>query len=386
MTEMIDTILLVDDEPHQIAAMTRQLQKTFSIKTAASGTEALACLETQGPFAVVLSDCRMPGMDGITLLSEFRKRSPDTVRIMLTGRADLQTAVAAVNNGQVFRFLTKPCTTDVISQTLSLALRHFQIQQHERSLLNKTVKGSISMLAELLSLSDPQAFSSGYRIKQTVKTLAEELDLHPAWQFEIAALISQCGCIAVPADILKKKRAGEPLTDQELRIYRDHPRVGARLVEKIPRLEKTAIIIKNQLLDFRDLQLMADELPKPLLTGAAILRAVLDYDAHTSLGISHEEAMRRLYERGENYDPDVLEVLDKCEQPALSDRTLHSLRFDELVPGMVAAEDIVGKTGSLIIARGQEITWPVLQGLNNYSEHIGIQEPISVWYAANYGE
>ncbi|MDH3748454.1 MAG: response regulator [Gammaproteobacteria bacterium] len=106
---MSNKILFVDDEPNVLQSIRRSLRKQFDLDTAEGGEEALRMLKANGTYAVIVSDMRMPGMNGVELLSQARKDSPDTVRMMLTGNADQQTAVDAVNHGDIFRFLNKPC-------------------------------------------------------------------------------------------------------------------------------------------------------------------------------------------------------------------------------------------------------------------------------------
>jgi response regulator RpfG family c-di-GMP phosphodiesterase len=373
-----EKILLVDDEHYVLDALTRQLHKSYPIKTAGSATEALEILESTGPFAVVVSDLRMPGMDGIALLTEVRKKYPNTTRVILSGDADLEKAIEAVNSGQVFRFLTKPCSPNGLTTTLSLAVRQYQLLTSEKELLNKTLKGSISMLSEVLSLANPRAFSRGYRIRNIVVEIAKKMGMRPLWRYEVAALICQLGCIAVPDDILKKVSLNETLNEGEKKMFDDHPRIGAQLVRRIPRLETVADIISNQLVPFEDGFPTTDQ-PDINTVGSHILKAALDYDQLTTQGMTHEEAVSQLYSRQGRYNPDVLQQL-KLLQPRLpKEGATVTLLFDELVPGMIAAEDILAKNGTTIIEKGQEITWPALQGLHNFIEHIGIKEPIKVW-------
>src|SRR5437870_13752231 len=119
---MSEKILFVDDDANILAALQRQLRKQFSIHTSTDASRALESFETSGPYAVIVSDMRMPGMDGVQFLSKVRQRAPDSVRIMLTGNADQQTAVDAVNEGAIFRFLTKPCSTEVLACVLSAGI------------------------------------------------------------------------------------------------------------------------------------------------------------------------------------------------------------------------------------------------------------------------
>jgi len=373
-----EKILFVDDEQYVLEALTRQLHQAYPVKTAGSASEALEILKSKGPFAAVVSDLRMPGMDGIALLAEVRKRYPNTVRIILSGDADLKKAIEAVNSGQVFRFLTKPCSANGLATTLSLAVRQYQLLTSEKDLLNKTLKGSISMLSEVLSLANSRAFSRGYRIRNIVVEIAKQMGMKPLWHYEVAALISQLGCIAVPDDILKKVYLNEPLNDGEKKMFDDHPRIGAQLVRRIPRLEDVADMISSQLLPYDDDFLSTNQSDKNIV-GSHILKVALDYDQLTTQGMTHEEAIRQLYSRKEGYNPDVLQQLKPLQPRLPKEGAPVTLLFDELVPGMIAAEDILAQNGATIIEKGQEITWPAIQGLHNFIEHIGIKEPIKVW-------
>lgn len=121
-------VLLVDDEPKVLSALRRQLRRQFHVFTAVSGCEGLALLEESGPFAVVVSDMRMPGMDGLAFLREVKRRAPGTTRIMLTGNDDQETAMAAVNDGCVFRFHRKPCPKEVLSASIEAGIEAFYAQ------------------------------------------------------------------------------------------------------------------------------------------------------------------------------------------------------------------------------------------------------------------
>src|SRR5438105_2797905 len=120
-------ILCVDDEENVLRAFERNLRSRFDIETAVGPLEGLAAVANRGPYAVIVSDLRMPHMDGIQFLSAVRTQSPDTVRLILTGNADLQTAIASVNEGSVFQFLTKPCPVEKLSSALEAALKQHQL-------------------------------------------------------------------------------------------------------------------------------------------------------------------------------------------------------------------------------------------------------------------
>ncbi len=119
---MKDKVLLVDDDAMVLAGLKRQLRNKFSIDMALSGEEALKQVQENGPYAVIVSDYMMPGMNGIEFLSHVKKTNPDTVRMMLTGTADMPTAIRAVNEGSIFQFHPKPCPADTLCQAIQSAI------------------------------------------------------------------------------------------------------------------------------------------------------------------------------------------------------------------------------------------------------------------------
>jgi len=372
-----EKILFVDDEENVLQSMRRQLRKRFDLRTALSGEEALTLLKEEGPFAVIVSDMRMPGMDGVQLLARVKDLYPDTVRIMLTGNADQETAIEAVNNGQIFRFLTKPCSTAVLVPALALAQRQYRLVTAEKELLEKTLRGAVTVLSELLSQAKPTVFSAGLRIKEYALETAGRLSLPNLWQIEVAALLAQIGCIALPTDILNKRYAGLELNEEEESMWRDYPEVGARLLEHIPRLENVIWMIRNQLRDFDTFdETLCAEVFEEVVTGAQILRAVIDFDILLHQGRGPTRALEIM--RGEKgaYNPDVLAAL--AAHRFTEQVHVLSLAVDDLAVGMIAEEDIAAKNGALILPRGQEITWPILKALYNFNRQVGVIEPVRV--------
>ncbi len=376
-SRMTERILFVDDEPHVLQSIQRQLRKRFELQTASGGEDALQILRNDGPFAVIVSDMRMPGMNGIELLAKVKDIYPDTVRLMLTGNADQETAIEAVNTGQIFRFLTKPCPPAMFITSLALAQRQYRLVTAEKELLQKTLKGSINVLSELLSLSNPMAFSSGVRFKSYVVQIANILDLPNLWQYEVAALMSQIGCVTLPGDILSKVSAGLKLNDDEQNMYASHPAVGARLLEKIPRLENVTKMIAMQQMCFDEYgeDITSNEVEEILL-GAQILKTVTDFDLYIFRGKSRGEALQLMRQQKGAYNPVIINALNgiKIEK---QDRIV-ALNVADIAIGMIAAEDVIAKNGGLIIPKGQTITWPIMQGLQNFAKQIGVVEPMKM--------
>lgn len=378
---MTEKILFVDDEPNVLQSIQRQLRKRFDLVIAEGGIEALRVLKEEGPFAVIVSDMRMPGMNGVELLSQVKDLYPETVRLMLTGNADQETAMEAVNNGQIFRFLTKPCPQAAFITSLALALRQYRLISAERELLQNTLRGSVNVLAELLGVANPLAFSSGLRLKNYVVSIAEALNLPGLWQFEIAALLSQIGCVTIPGDVLGKVFSGQPLTPEEEEMYRNHPVAGAALLEKIPRLENVTKMIELQQKPFDEYteELKSSEFEEVLI-GAQILTAATDFDRMLYRGLSPHEARVWMNKQHNRYNPEILTFFSDL---TIDDqKQFLSLNIAQIAEGMIAAEDIHAKNGVLIIPKGQTITRTLLQGLKNFSTQVGVVEPVRVQIGA----
>jgi sigma-B regulation protein RsbU (phosphoserine phosphatase) len=162
---MKDKILLVDDDAMILAGLKRQLRSHFRIETALSGEEALKVIDEKGPFAVVVSDYFMPGMNGIDFLCKVKTVDPDTVRMMLTGSADMSTAIQAVNEGSIFQFHPKPCPADTLGKAIKSGIDKYRATTDSQTEMKK-VKMSLEQASRiqqtLMPKSDPNV--DGYDI------------------------------------------------------------------------------------------------------------------------------------------------------------------------------------------------------------------------------
>jgi len=381
---MMTKVLLVDDDTHLLEAAQRSLRK-FQLQVAAGGTQALELIKGSGPFAVVVSDMRMPGMDGVQFLGAVRELAPATVRIMLTGNADQQTAIDAVNRGHIFRFLTKPCPTELLAMSLNAGIEQYGLVTAEKELLAGTLSGSVQMLTDLLAMVHPAAFSRASRVKQLAGRIATALNVEDAWQVEVAAMLSHVGCLTVPEDTLAKFLRGQSLTSAEASMIDAHPKVGRDLVSRIPRLESVAEIIGYQEKRFNGEGPPKDskggeDIPK----GARILKVALDFDRLLARREKSAEAYAEMERRADEYDPAVLGTL----RAALKDEIKYQARtvgIEELATHMVMAQDIVSKGGFPMMSEGQEVTPYLLERLRNLEAKSVIQGPFKVQVPVNFG-
>lgn len=382
---MSEKILCVDDDPNILQAFQRQLRKQFRLETAAGGAEALETIASSGPFAVVVSDMRMPGMDGIQFLSAVKERAPESVRVMLTGNADQQTAIDAVNEGQIFRFLTKPCPPENLAQTLTAGVRQYELVTAEKELLQKTLRGAIKVLTDVLSLTNPTAFGHASRVQKVVRKLCQKLELDNSWELEISAMLSQIGCVTVPSDTLDKVYHGHALRAEEVRMLEAHPALGRDLVANIPRLENIAETIAYQQKRFDGTGTPPDSLAaNDIPLGARVLKVALDYDTLKWSGDSDIQVMVELRRRSGWYDPQVLAALDTVIgfEIALG---IQEIGVKDLTVHMVVAEDVTTTDGTLLVSKGQEVTPSLRQRLRNFAQNGKLKEPIHVLVRAEAG-
>ena len=158
-------ILVVDDEQSLLDGIRRVHRKSYEIKVACGARAGLDALEHDGPFAVVICDYQMPLMNGAEFLEHAQELAPGTVRLMLSGNADLDAAIDAVNQGHIFRFLTKPCPPQTFRTAVDAGLEQFALYEAERHLLEETVRGSIEVLVGVLALSSPETFGRSSRVR-----------------------------------------------------------------------------------------------------------------------------------------------------------------------------------------------------------------------------
>jgi response regulator RpfG family c-di-GMP phosphodiesterase len=365
-------ILCVDDEPYVLEGLKDTLRRGFDVYVAGSGADGLDLLRADpDAFAVVVSDMRMPVMPGSVFLREARLVAPDVARILLTGYADVESAAAAVNDGQLFRFLTKPCAADELLRACAAALAHHRLVSSERVLLEQTLRGSVQALADVLALASPVAFGRGTRVKALVTRLATAAEVSERWEVEVAALLAPIGAITLPEPVAQKLYTGTPLTPSEADMVACIPGMTRSILQHIPRLENVLEILGAL---ERRFDSATPEAPIPV--GALILRIVFDYDALQSQGATDAVALGTLRARAGEYDPALLNRFETlCGTAAVV--AVREIRLDMLAAGMVLLDDVYATSGSLLIARGHVASPELVSRLHNFPRGF-VREPLRV--------
>jgi len=371
---MRERILLVDDDSNVLDGYRRSLSREFLLETALGSEQALPLIEKNGPYAVIVSDMRMPGLNGIQLLSAVKASSPETIRVILTGNADLETAINAINEGSIFRFLIKPCDREAMAKTLTAALMQYRLVTAEKELLEQTLMGSVQVLTEVLSLVNPAAFGRAERARRYIRHVVKAMKLGNPWQYEVAAMLSQLGCVTLAPETIEAVYKGEALTPTEQAQYSAHPSVAYSLLSKIPRLEPIAWMIEHQ----------SGPIPPEggpekadIRRGAEILRLILDYEDFIRKGTSRNETVHQLARHNPKFSPEFFNALVALDPHAEEEQT-KTCRIEELAPGMIIQQEIQAVDGTLMVSKGQEVTSTVISKLKNLQARRAISGPITV--------
>jgi response regulator RpfG family c-di-GMP phosphodiesterase len=368
VTLSLPRLLLVDDEPGILESMARRLRREFEIHCANDGAQALRVLEQQGEMHIMLTDMRMPIMNGAVLLAQACELYPDMVRMLLTGQADLQSAISAVNDGQVFRFLVKPCPSEQLREHLKAALRQHELVTSERVLLEQTLRGAVQTLSEVLALAMPEAFGRATRMRDRARLLAKAVGLPDAWRVEVAATLSQIGAISLSSEVASKLYHGKALTPEEQGAVERMPATAIELLKPIARLSSVCELIA--------LGYSPTRTGVPAALEAQVLRVSTDFDTLHAAGYVPAKALAELQARG--YDEALITALSSLVSNDAVKGELAEVSFRDLRAGMVLAEDVYSTNGTLILARGHTIRANVIERLRALQASLGGRQTLRV--------
>ncbi len=381
---MRDKILFVDDDPDILTTFKRNFRRQYEVETALSGEEGLQLIARQGPFPVVVSDMRMPGMNGTRFLTRVREISPDSVRILLTGQAEISDAIEVVNEGSIFRFLTKPCPPETLLRVLQEALKHYQLVLAERELLDKTLSGSIRALTEILAMVNPESSHQTQQIIKTMRIIIATLNIPDAWELELAAMLARIGEVTVPPMVLLKARGNHHLKHSEKKIIDEIPLAGYRLLKNIPRLENVARIILYQNKLFDGTGFPVDSVKgKDIPLGSRLLKILVDLDQLEEKKMPLSRALEIMAARKGHYDPALLTavrsaLLAKTQVQPPKDPPSTRVKISMLKAGQLLLSNIETTEGTILVRAGNRLTNALLMRIHNWAQIAELREPVFV--------
>jgi response regulator RpfG family c-di-GMP phosphodiesterase len=414
------TVLCVDDEPHVLSALRRALRSPgLVVQTAPSGPEALALL-AQHSVNVVISDMRMPGMNGTELLAQVQQRHPDVVRVVLTGQADLGDTIAAINRGSIFRYLQKPWDDIELRQVVGQGLERQALEQERRRLLALTQEQnqalgdanvlleqrvaertaalasamerlkhthitSIQVFSNLLEQRCGRLLGHGRRVADMARRIGEAVGLtdDALQELRLAGLLHDIGLIGLPDHVLHRP-AGR-LSGEDLVLYRQHPAAGESYLMALDEMQGVAALIRAHH-ERHDGMGFPDGCSGPgIPLGSRILAVADSFDAlqHSLVvdGAASVAEARTLirHSRGTQFDPEVVDVFLHITETG---RTRHAddlhLHTSQLKPGMVLAADLLSTQGMLMLTPGQRLSEPLIQRIREFEARDGGQLVLTI--------
>lgn len=415
------TLLCVDDEQNILSALKRLFRtERYKVLVADSGAQGLEVL-AQEPVDVVISDMRMPEMDGAQFLEQVAKRWPKTMRILLTGYADIESTVAAVNKGKIYQYVSKPWNDEDIKLLVRRALEQ-KLLEHERRRLealtrkqNEELKhlnenlekmveartSEVQQTADMLDLAyeelkqsyavavevfaslleQREGIGSGHsrRVAEYASKIAQHLGLDEleVQDVQFAALLHDIGKITLPDSVLGKPYLS--LNEAERKKMEQHPLIGERALVALEPLQNSARMIRSHHERY-DGQGYPDGLREDAIPlGARILAVASDYDA-LKLGalvdgtFTDEEARTYLRSNiGGRYDERVVAAflagVEPEEDASISDEM--RLFTADLKEGMALSRDLVHFDGMLLLRAGYELKAVVIQKLKDFEREAG---------------
>lgn len=368
-------VLCVDDEPRVLEGLDRTLGDTYEVVTAEGGAAGIVELERGVDFDVIISDMRMPNMNGAVFLGHARRLAPDAARVLLTGEADAESARAAVNEGQIFRYLMKPCPVDELMRVIETGAAAKRRVIADRELLETTVTGSVKLLGEVLALAAPSCFRETPAITSIVEHMCERSGLVETWKYRAAAMLHTLGYIALPAALVERRTSGVALSPAEQRELGTAAEIGARLLAEVPRFHEVAEMVR------RHREKIPARLDDDITRGAAMISIAVEV-------LNDVTATRRVAQiargRAVNHGPAgraLLELLFdyQAKRPMES---IAAVKVGELRPGMVLEENLTSRSGNVLFAKGNELTAPLLERIRQFHKAAPLAEPVKVRLAA----
>lgn len=371
-------ILLVDDDPYLLDGLRRQLRRNFTVETAVGAANGLYALDPNDPFAVIVSDYLMPGINGAKFLAAVAKVAPTSTRMLLTGHTSVSDAAAAVNEGRVYRMLVKPADTETMTAALQDCVAQHRLLVSERELLEQTLRGSVKALSDVLALASPTGFGRAARMRRVASAILDTVEVEDRWAVELAVEMAQLGFVSLPPSVAGKLDTGADLTAAEQAMVDGLPAVAEQLISPIPRMAPVAECIRYSRKGFDGSGSPAggvagDRIP----FGGRLLRLVQDHDALLLQGLPPAVALATLQTGAQVYDPRLLAALEATT--AATATAIRGVALADLQVGMVLAAAVRNRSEVLLVNAGQEVTAGLIIRLRNFAAlDAGVAEPLMI--------
>lgn len=381
----VQKVLLVDDTPENIQVLMAILKDDYKVVAATSGKKALEMVQKAPPPDLILLDIMMPKMNGYMVLRKLRsmEATKNIPIIFVTAMAEAKNEAKGLLLGAV-DYIVKPIQPEVVKARVRTQLKLQQAQQHIEHLYDETLTTTISLLTDLLSVTNPLAFSTASRIRLYMTTIMKELKLERYWEFDIAAMLSQIGCLNMDSETLEKITRGEELSTSEQESYDKHPEVGKRLLQEIPNMDNVGQIVGNQDTSLDELlgdtveAIIIDQVTMkndPIFFGSIFLSLSKTVERAVQGGMKVEDAFKYA---ASDLDSSVKDIVLALHRIAARNKIIKSLEIKDLQRGMVLEKDLFTNSHSLLLKEGSPITGAILERIRTFDGGVGLVTPVIV--------
>ncbi len=377
-----DKILIVDDSEENRLVLV-ELCKSLGYKTESvqNGQVAIEKINLSLPLAILL-DIRMTGMDGFEVLEKVKgnPKWKDIPVIMITSLDDTATILRCLKMG-ADDYIPKPFEPIIVKARLERAIVNVSYLRKEKIVLEKTFSGSMKILSDIISSLSPVLFGKSSKVRRVARLIAEELNYSELWEIEVASIFSLVGCISLSPDLIEKIISNKALSHEEKRLYDNHPILGYKLLNNIPRLGNVAkIVLLQNITKTDDLPKELNEVIKEIPLGSKILRAAFEYEQATLKSNNINELKSILKSKEPTLDLEVFTALEKVLQKE-SSREIKSVAINQISTGMTFTEDVYTTSGVRIVSKMQEATESIIERIRAVHSKLPIIEPLKVFLA-----
>jgi len=413
------TVLFVDDEENILKALQRlTMDEEFDTEIAGSGDAALHKLTTLDRVALIVSDQRMPGMNGAEFLQQSQQLAPDAIRMLLTGYSDISAAADAINKGGASRYLNKPWQDEDLLQTLRAAVETWHLSRENKRLqavvyaqneelkqwnenlknrvlqqttairkkaddLNEAViqlkqnyNAMISAFSSLIEMRGQRMQQHAHNVSELASNAAREYGLMPE-EIEIiriAALLHDIGEIGIPEKVLEK--SPDYMTADDLHLYSQHPVRGQMAIDSIADLRAAGVLIRHHHENFNGsgypdhlkgegipigarILAYADQLDRAVASGGDTAEQALTR-VELSLNIKLDPGLQRVFRKIARYAYFTMPEVDHNATVELE------LQPEELRKGMLLTKDVISGTGLMLLNKGVTLDAIKIEAIQRY--------------------
>lgn len=391
-------VLYVDDEENLLSSFTSLMRREgYHIQTLSDSQSIGFILEREGPFALVISDQRMPGLDGVGVLKKVREMHPETIRMLLTGFASQDDTQRAINESGIARYMNKPWDDEALRQLVRECVDQFNLGTENKflaaqlalqnaalsELLDGTIGQSVRLLSNLLFYINPGAANQTERIRKLGKVLLEMMPgvtPEERWDIERALDLFNIGIVMLPPLVQVSLNKDGLHTIDRFPIAANHFILAADLIKDIPQFDRVAAIIRYQAKNFdgtgRPETDRIEGLNIPL--GARMLHVLLDLEKLSTANFRGKDVLRGMLKRKGIYDADIIDIMLHGSVTQKSTKKEEMVLLVHVAAGMVLGEDIKTQMGMVLLQKNTVLTEASVKILQSWHGYDRIIEPIKV--------